>query len=262
MSLISILISLGVQRYAKFNSYSRQIDWLVPYVKWMQSKIKQITKGHGLVGVLILVLPILIAVSIVFSVTYHLLGLVGYVLLSIVLLWYCLDGRDLRQEPYETKNVSKLFTLTYEGLFGVIFWFFIFGPVGLTLYYMIVNLRLLLEKQKSDANKDLMAFAIKTQGVLDWVPLRLLGLSYALVGNFSATFKAWMPELLTGIKASHEQAAKWGLEAITHSEKKKSKQSADESTSNQMDDAITLIDRALLVWLVVMALLSIGSLLG
>lgn len=259
MALIIVLIAIVVQRFLKFNSYSRQFDWSSHYFQWMSSKVQQITTGHGFVGLAILVVPIVLAAAILFSVAYSLLGVLGTGALQLILVWYCLDARDIRKEPYVNATSKTVLLHSYYGLFAVLFWYCLFGPVGLVLYISVYQLSQVVPKTLSDSKEEtqqsdhsLQEYLVKTQGVLDWVPVRLVGLSFALVGSFGAVFKLWMQKLFEGISNPSALVVEWGQAALK----------AESSEGDQLGPTIDLIDRSLLVWLVVIFLVTIGVFLG
>lgn len=272
MSLIIILICIGVQRYLQFNSYNYQLNWLAPYYRWMSAKFDVVTKGHPFVGWLILVVPALLIVGIVFALVANLLTIMGYFILSLAFLWYLLDARDVVKHPYEEASAQDLFTITYQRLFAVIIWYFVFGPVGLTLYIVSRDLTHFLSKELSTEHAQLKTFCAKALGVFDWVPVRLLGLSFALVGHFGSVFKPWMAELFSGIKTDQQQVIDWGLAAlqvkdvgvqdVNESEHLSSAKATSSDPSVAAEYVLVLIDRSLLVWLVAMALITIGVWIG
>lgn len=253
MTFIIVLICIALQRFLKLDSMSHQVHWIEPYTRWMYSKTNQIAHGHAMVSLLILIIPLLLGISIIFALIYHLFGSIGYFVGSALLLWYCLDARELKNNPYEGGNVSKLFIHTYRHLFAIVFWFAAFGPVGLTLYVVIDNLRRYLESQPDEKQINLLYFITHVQGLLDWVPLRLLGMTFAFVGHFSNSFKLVVDQLFSGIKHNQQQIVDWGLAA----------QLGDEINAEaSLADTFTLIDRALIVWLMALALFNIIYLLG
>lgn len=265
MALFVILICLAIQRYGKFNSYSRQLHWIEPYFKWMTGKVGQIMKGHGLIGAAILILPFLVGIAIIFALVSALLGDFGYFILSVVLLWYCLDARDIRKEPYEDKTSKALFITTYRNLFGVIFWFSLFGPVGLSLYIIVVKLGDLLV-EGSPYISDEFGIALgeslhKILAILDWIPVRLLGLSYALVGHFGSVFKSWLKKLSQGLSNTEALVAEWGMIALQQGSTSDISSAQDVASAHEKE-AISLIDRSLLVWLIVIFLITFGIFLG
>src|SRR3990167_392841 len=132
----------------------------------MRHQFSKLMQGHGLFAVLILLLPIVIVVSLIFTLVYHVLGHVGYLILSLLLLWYCIDVVILKQTAATSTSTTDLFLKSYQKIFAPLLWYFVFGPAGLTLYVVVAILRAQLSDQP---------YFVITQGVLDWVPIRLLG---------------------------------------------------------------------------------------
>ena len=83
-----------------------------------------------------------------------------------------------------------MFLKSYQKIFAPLAWYFIAGPIGLTLYVVVETLRAQLSTQK---------YFILVAGILDWVPVRLAGLTFALAGNFGAVFKDLMKEFFPGV---------------------------------------------------------------
>lgn len=250
MAFVVVMVCIALQRFLKWGSYKHQIDWADPYFHWMVAKVEHIMKGHALTGLAILVLPVLLVVGIIFSLGFHLLGQVGYWVLAAVLLWYCLDARDIRQEPYADAEVNRVWELRYQHLFAVIFWFVAFGPVGLALYSSVSALRHFFAGQPAETHAELLGMSQRVLTLLDWVPLRLFGFSCALAGHFRVVFKAWLPSLKQLDWAGEQAlAAEWGKLAL-----------GDIDTSDAdraLRELAHVLDILLIAWLVVMALLSI-----
>lgn len=236
MSFIVILVCLAVQWFMGLSGAMYEFHWAGHYIHWMRQRFSKLMQGHGIFAVLVLVLPIVIVVSLIFTLVYHTLGHVGYLVLSLLLLWYCIDVGILRQAPGATVSATDLFLKSYQKIFAPLLWYFIFGPVGLTLYVVVAVLRVELSDQR---------YFVLTQGVLDWVPIRLVGLTFALAGNFGAVFKLWMSNLLSGVSDNQNQVVAFGESAM-----------APES------DAMGLLRRTLLIWLVIMALITLGRWFG
>ena len=241
MVLVIVLMALVIQRFLGFNSYSRRFDWALHYFQWMTSKIKQITQGHGFVGLAILVLPVVLVAAIILSLAYGFFGYLGAGILQLMLVWYCLDGRDIRKEPYEQAASEVVLSQAYQQLFAILFWYCVFGPVGLVLYITVSQLAHVaprtLVSSVSEAEQDesvLPDYLMKTLGVLDWLPVRLLGLSFALVGSFAAVFKLWMQKLFEGIANPQALVIEWG-EAALKAEKAETEKQA------QLEPVINLI---------------------
>lgn len=236
MSFIVILVCFAAQWFLKVSGSSYEFHWASNYIAWMQKRFAALMQGHGTFAVLILVLPIVIAASLIFTFVYHVLGHVGYLILSLLLLWYCTDVLILKQTSAEPVATTDLFVKSYQKIFAPLFWYFVFGPVGLVLYIVVALLRAQLPDQK---------YFVLTHGVLDWVPIRLLGLTFALAGNFGAVFKAWIKELFKNVSDNQNQVVIFGDAALPSD-----------------PDVVSLLRRSLLIWLVVMVLVIVGGWIG
>ena len=78
----------------------------------------------------------------------------------------------------------------YQSFFAVIFWYFLLGPVAALSY------RLLALAAEHSKNPELAERAQQLRHAFDWLPVRLLAASFALVGNFGAVSKVMLHELL------------------------------------------------------------------
>lgn len=78
----------------------------------------------------------------------------------------------------------------YQSLFAVIFWYFLLGPA------IALGYRLLALTAAHARNEALRDCAGQVRHAFDWLPVRLLALSFALVGNFVAVSRALLHELL------------------------------------------------------------------
>ena len=80
----------------------------------------------------------------------------------------------------------------------MIFWYFLLGP-GAALAYRLLALS--VENSRQPALKER---AEQLRHALDWLPVRVLALSFALVGNFVAVVRVMLHELLNWhISAGH-----------------------------------------------------------
>ncbi len=237
MSFIVILACLSTQWFLNLSSALYTFHWAGKYTQWMMNdKFSKLASGHGFFTVLLLVLPIVIVMSLLFTIVYHTLGHVGYLILSLLLLWYCVDVTILKKTPTTEIPHADLLLDSYQKIFAPLLWYFVLGPVGLVIYVVVATLRAQLPAHK---------YFILTQGVLDWVPIRVLGLTFALAGNFGSVIKVWMRELFQSVSDSQNQVVIFGESAL-------------ESDS----DVMSLVRRALLIWLVIMALITVGGWIG
>ncbi|MEE4679609.1 regulatory signaling modulator protein AmpE [Pseudomonas alliivorans] len=85
---------------------------------------------------------------------------------------------------------SYMLWQAHQSFFAVIFWYFLLGPVAALAY------RLLALPAEHGTTPALVERAAQLRHAFDWVPVRLLAASFALVGNFVAVSRLMLHELL------------------------------------------------------------------
>jgi AmpE protein len=181
------------------------------------------------------------------SIALH--GLVGHFLLSLFIIWYSLGLDRFKREASD--KPEQVLLLSYHEVFAVIFWYSLIGPLGAALYYTLGLLQRTLEQDAEQ--KTLLAQLNQVIGVMDWVPVRLMGISYALVGHFSTLFPLWLKDLRGDLLENEERLLDWGNKAIELSK-------TEDSTA--VESANLLVERSVVVWLVALALISVGYWIG
>lgn len=111
--------------------------------------------------------------------------------------------RDLGLAADDPRNLlvrvqSNLLWQAYQSFFAVIFWYFLLGP-GAALAY-----RLLALTAANAHQPGLKERAAQLRHIMDWLPVRVMALSFALVGNFVAVTRVMLHEVLNWhISAGH-----------------------------------------------------------
>ncbi|MBV4550233.1 regulatory signaling modulator protein AmpE [Pseudomonas sp. SWRI102] len=95
----------------------------------------------------------------------------------------------------------------YQSFFAVIFWYFLLGPVAALSY------RLLALAADHSHNPGVAERAAQLRHAFDWMPVRLLAASFALVGNFVAVSRVMLHELLNWNISAADLIDKVGLVA-------------------------------------------------
>ncbi|WP_285427879.1 regulatory signaling modulator protein AmpE [Pseudomonas sp. lyk4-R2A-8] len=95
----------------------------------------------------------------------------------------------------------------YQSFFAVIFWYFLLGPVAALAY------RLLALASEHSLNPLVAERAGQLRHAFDWLPVRLLAASFALVGNFVAVSRVMLHELLSWDISAAQLVEKVGLAA-------------------------------------------------
>ncbi|MNZ67841.1 regulatory protein AmpE [compost metagenome] len=89
----------------------------------------------------------------------------------------------------------------------MIFWYFLLGPVAALSYRLLA---LAAEHGQSPA---LVERAAQLRHAFDWLPVRLLAVSFALVGNFVAVSRVMLHELLNWNISAAQLIEKAGMVA-------------------------------------------------
>ncbi len=109
---------------------------------------------------------------------------------------YLVARRDLGLEVEEEGALLKsvqghLVWQAYQSFFAVIFWYALLGPLAALAY------RLLALSAEHAEQPALRERAVQVRHGFDWLPVRVLAASFALVGNFAAVTRALLHELLS-----------------------------------------------------------------
>lgn len=80
---------------------------------------------------------------------------------------------------------------SYQSFFAVIFWYALLGPVAALVY------RLLALSTERSQNAAVVERAGQLRHAFDWLPVRLLAASFAMVGNFVAVSRVMLHEVLS-----------------------------------------------------------------
>lgn len=146
--------------------------------------------------------------------------------------------------------ITRLLVLAGRRLFGVIFWYVLLGPAGAVLFRAADLLR-----HRADLESDAgIAAAQRLYGMLEWAPSRLLAGTYALAGSFDeamAERRAYYTECQGRFFEINEDIlACTGRGALAFEHDVAGDIEDLEAVSN-------LLFRALVIWLAVLALLSL-----
>ncbi|MBX8591013.1 regulatory signaling modulator protein AmpE [Pseudomonas cichorii] len=267
MSFLVLLLAVWVEKFSALRQrVQRDGPWLKELAR-LESSPRTASRPWVILALLVL-LPLLIlhlALTIVGSVAYGWLALPVHLLVLI----YSLGRGDLlaalgpfrdacrrgdeqaavhvaeRDMGVQADNGEQLLEgvqgymlwQAYQSFFVVIFWYFLLGPVAALAYRLLA---LAAENGKTPA---LVERATQLRHAFDWVPVRLLAASFALVGNFVAVSRVMLHELLNWNISAAQLIARIGRAA---SEVPAPVMGADGVTS--LDMLWELLVRAAIVW--------------
>ncbi|MFP6850626.1 MAG: regulatory signaling modulator protein AmpE [Pseudomonas sp.] len=109
---------------------------------------------------------------------------------------YLVARRDLALEAEDEGELLQrvqghLVWQAYQSFFAVIFWYVLLGPLAALAY------RLLALTSEHATQPVLRDAAVQVRHGFDWLPVRVLAASFALVGNFAGVSRALLHELLS-----------------------------------------------------------------
>jgi AmpE protein len=140
--------------------------------------------------------------------------------------------------------------LAFERWFAVVFWFYFLGPWA-ALAYRLVHLLI------GHSAEDDRALLRNWLFWIEWLPARLLGLAFALTGNFASCIVAWrehlaatvpVPDLLAGYSMH-------ALEGEVASELDDGPHFIARA-AHELREVVELLSRSFIAWLLLFALLQ------
>ena len=146
--------------------------------------------------------------------------------------------------------------------FGVLFWFFLLGPVGALLYRLA---RALGHDEALRLDTDARGTARQLANGLDWVPAQLMVFTLALVGHWDAVIGAWNRWHQQALPNSWLNEGPGFLGAAARADIQIDIEGGEGYAEERSDPLLELrrlrgaLLRALLAWLSVVALIVIGG---
>ncbi|HID50203.1 MAG TPA: hypothetical protein EYP40_11450 [Chromatiales bacterium] len=286
MNLISILIALAAETlfYKPIQEW-RRFDWFQRYADRLYARLDGRAWRDGAPGVILVLAPLVAGVWLVAAMLGNVAGILGF-LFGIGVLIFSLGPRDLADDveqfmtamgrkDFEAACIHASNMLGYdvaehelettrhvnEGLlvqanirlFGVLLWFMLLGPVGAALFRLACELR----SQHQNTDSGFAASVNDLYRILIWLPARLMVVGFALAGSFVDTMTHL--KSFSDIWRANSEALliEAGLGAIVHEPHGKLEDGSPDLEG--VWQVLALIKRSLLVWLAVLAMLTLAG---
>jgi len=199
--------------------------------------------------------------------------------------WTRIDTVGMETTEIARIAVEKSLVTTHRNVFGVFFWFLMpLGPAGAVLYRVSEYLARAWNEPDHMRNEAFGQFAAKAFYWIDWLPVRLTAIAFAVVGNFEDAIYAWRnfahrwSDEARGIILSAGGGA-MGVRLGTPNENASRVLPPDAATVDSTDaelevmpgeepntralqSTVGLVWRALLLWMMLLLLLSGAMLIG
>lgn len=183
-------------------------------------------------------------------------------------------GAGSTDSAKEEKSLGELFGeqfvyRCFERMFVMFFWYMLTGPLGVLFAYISYQLR---DSHRQDQPAEEVEFVALVIAVLEWIPVRLLALTFSLAGNFVRCFESFKHALWTFDRQADTAAMLYGYSrcALTGLVNHDAEVDNEVSPSVEEQDRIqqareiealrSLLERSQAIWLVVLALITIFAL--
>ncbi|MGZ5200578.1 MAG: CobD/CbiB family protein [Telluria sp.] len=106
--------------------------------------------------------------------------------------WTKMDTVGMDSQEIARIAVEKSLVTTHRNVFGVFFWFLMpVGPACAVMYRVAEYLARAWNEPDHMRNEEFGRFAAKAFYWIDWIPVRLTAIAFAVVGNFEDSVYAW-----------------------------------------------------------------------
>jgi len=184
--------------------------------------------------------------------------------------WQGSTTQGLNANAVARISIERLFGCAHRQFFGVFLWFAVLGPAGAVIYRLS---HILYQKWGVLDPHEFGRFGLFSARVfelLDWIPVRLLGLSFAIVGDFEDAIYCWREQAsnwtnrVQGIVLAAGAGALGGrlgdpLEYEGRVELRSELGLGDVADPDHIDSAVSLVWRAIALWLAVLLLMTLAQ---
>ncbi len=251
MTFLVVLIALLIERFLNC-SHLRNWHWYSFRERFIEKKLPN---SSPYLQLALVWLPPAIVVGIVQLLLRGWLHESILFLFELAIVIYCIGPRNLWVDSTVKTPISDdastlpepaflghVFVQANSRVFGLIFWYAIFGPVAAVLYRTITMLAL----EPAEGNTCVYgALAKKVHAIIDWIPVRVFTFGFSLAGHFVRTLAVWRKQVKLPPENNEIILIDCGLAAL-----------GSEADVAMDKSAISLVDRVFVITLVVIALLS------
>jgi adenosylcobinamide-phosphate synthase len=299
MIFFSLLITLSLEHYRPLRQPLPHYVTYAQYARLLQDKLDGGESVHGLLAWSAAVLPLVLSVWLMETwltqwgsllglawsvlVLYHTMGFRYYSLIAEEIAdklrsgnlaearqmlenWRGGEAADFSEHEVAALTIEQVFSHSHRQMFGVLFWFVLLGPAGAVLF----RLSSILSRRWSESSPAFSQLAATSFHLINWLPARLTGLTYAVAGNFEDAMYCWrtQPHAWPETEESIVLAAGAGAMGVKLGQPlnvggqwiARSEIGLDEEPdADQIDSTISMVWRGLVVWLVIGLLVLVAG---
>lgn len=187
--------------------------------------------------------------------------------------WQGRPADDFEATEIARVGIEQTLANAHNNLFGVVAWFVVLGPAGAVLYRLSQLLGYKWEALNTSESGQFGQFAAQIFDLMDWVPLRLTAIGFAIVGDFEDAVYCWRTQASTWMRQGIGIVLASGAGALGvklgeplnyggNIEFRPELGLGDAADADYLDSAVSLIWRAVVLWLVLLLLLTITGWAG
>jgi len=310
MSLFALITALLLEQFHPLSSRKYLYGWLSSYVLFFQLHFNAGQREHGKIAWLLAVLPLLAGVVASYWLLYHVHPFFAWAFNVLVLYltmgfrqfshyftdihlalradrldeargllsrWRGIPSHELNAEEVARVTIEQALIASHRNVFGVIVWFVLFSALGLggAAGALLYRLGQFLRAHWGNADKydlgEFGGFARQAFYVLEWLPIRLTAMTFAIVGDFENTVYCWRtqaanwPDSEAGILLASGAGAlgvRLGMPLPQGGvmEDRAELGIGDDADADFMQSAIGLVWRSVVFWMVLLLLLTLATL--
>ncbi|MEK7230610.1 MAG: CobD/CbiB family protein [Pseudomonadota bacterium] len=295
MTFISLVAALLLEQWRPLRSGNRLYGVFARYVNTIAQNFNAGQYRHGVISWLLAVVPVALATLIVYWLLHRVSGVLAlawniavlYLALGfrqfshfytdvatalrgndlarareVLTLWRGESGHELTSGEAARVAIELGLMRSHRHVFGVMAWFVLLGPAGAIAYRLAALLNDRWGAARDAETAAFGAFAARAFEVIDWLPVRLTALGFAVVGDFTGAVECWRGQARTwrvrgqGIvlaAAAGALGVKLGGVLHQHGSLEYRPQlgelDADEVDVDYLQAAVGLIWRALVLWM-------------
>ncbi len=204
---------------------------------------------------------------------------------SLLTEWTGVDAVGMEESEVIRIAIEKALVTSHHNVFGAFLWFVLpVGPAGAVIYRVAEYLARAWNEEERAEGEIFGRFAKQAFYIVDWVPVRLTAVAFAIVGNFEDAIYAWrnfakrwtdeaVGIILTagggalGVRLGNpaEKAISLPQVDVTtgdYTNVDAESMPGEEPTLRSLQSTVGLLWRATLLWLLLLLLLSIAMWIG
>jgi adenosylcobinamide-phosphate synthase len=312
MTFFSVLLALIIEQLRALSPNNPVFALLQYHAEWAAQGFDAGKKKHGILAWLTVVLPWTVGVALVYYLLYRISFVLAF-LWNVVIVYFTLGFRQFshyftdihlalnNDDVQRAREILQEWTgidtvdmpvgeivrhtlihavvASHRHVFGVFFWYLVpIGPAGAVLYRISEYLARAWSMPVDDRTVAFSTFAQRVFVVIDWLPVRLTALGFAIVGNFEDAIYAWRnhsrqwPDVNDGVllaagsgalgaRLAGPLAEPSSLEALGSPDGGPIAV-GDDCTPRTLQSAVGLVWRAVILWMILLLMLTIAVWIG